>query len=129
MLKVQVVYDGECPFCSRYAQLVTIRKSVGELELIDAREDGPTVREVKKRDLDLDEGMVVIVDGRYFHGSDAMHCIALLSTRVGLFNRLNAALFKHSRLAGFFYPVLRTGRNAVLALLGRRKLSQRPSSP
>ena len=35
-----LVYDGDCPFCSRYVQLLRIREAVGPLRLVNARDGG-----------------------------------------------------------------------------------------
>ena len=118
-----LVYDGQCPFCSRYARLVRLRQAVGRLRLVDAREGGPIVDEVTRAGLDIDEGMVLRIGGRLYHGADCIHAIALLSTPAGPFNRLNAALFRSRRLSRLLYPVLRAGRNAVLALRGTGRIN------
>ncbi len=34
--KMVVVYDGECPFCRNYIRLMSLRKAVGDVELVDA---------------------------------------------------------------------------------------------
>jgi predicted DCC family thiol-disulfide oxidoreductase YuxK len=124
-----VVYDGQCPFCSRYVQLVRLRETLGQIKLIDAREGGPQVDEVRKAGLDLDEGMVLKLDGRLYHGADCVHRLALLSTRSSWFNRVNAALFRSKRVSRLLYPALRAGRNAVLRMLGRSKLNLQSSRP
>ncbi len=117
-----IVYDGDCPFCSRYAGLVTLRRAVGPVTLVDAREGGPLVARLAATGYDLDEGMVLLYGGRIYHGGDCMHMLALLSGGGGAANRLCAALFRHPGAARRLYPVLRAGRNAVLRLLGRDKI-------
>ena len=117
-----VIYDGECPFCSSYVRFVRLRDTVGPVKLLDARQGGPLVEEVLAAGYDLDEGMVLKYRGRYYHGADCMHMIALLSTRSSWFNRLNSRLAGSSRLITRLYPILRAGRNATLRLLGRRKI-------
>jgi predicted DCC family thiol-disulfide oxidoreductase YuxK len=119
-----IVYDGQCPFCSRYVQLLRLRESLGAVRLIDAREGGPIVEELQRARVDLDEGMVLKLDDRLYHGHDCIHVLALLSTPSGLFNRINAAVFRSPLAARMLYPVLRAGRNAVLRLLGRGKIRQ-----
>ena len=120
--EVLIVYDGQCPFCSRYVELVRLRQSLGQVRLINAREGGPLVDELQRAGVDLDEGMALKLDGRLYHGHDCIHMLALLSTPSSAFNRLNAALFRSPRAARLLYPVLRTGRNAALRLLGRSKI-------
>ena len=117
-----LVYDGECPVCSTYVRYVRIRESVGTITLIDAREGGPWVRRIQEEGLDLNEGMVLVYGNRIYHGADCIHMLALLSSPSGLFNRANAAIFRRPGLARVLYPVLRSGRNLLLRLLGRSKL-------
>jgi predicted DCC family thiol-disulfide oxidoreductase YuxK len=124
-----IVYDGQCPFCSRYVRLVRLRETLGRVRLIDARKGGPQVEEVRQAGLDLDEGMVLKLDGRLHHGADCINMLALLSTPSSGFNRLNAALFRSPTASRLVYPVLRAGRNAVLRLLGRGKIEPERSRP
>lgn len=77
---------------------------------------------VRARHLDLDEGMVLLLHDQCYHGADCLNALALLSSRVGWFNRLNHALFRHPRLARVAYPALRAGRNVILRILGRRPI-------
>lgn len=114
-----LLYDGDCPFCSRYVRWVRLRESLPGLRLVNARTGGPELGQVRAAGLDVNEGMVLALDGRLHHGDRCIHTLALLSTPVGPFNRLNRAIFSSSRLSGILYPVLRAGRNALLALLGR----------
>lgn len=117
-----LVYDGDCPVCSRYVRLVRLRESVGDVRVLNARDGGPVVDEIVRRGLDLDEGMVLIHQGRYYHGSDCIHMLAMLASPSGLFNRLNAAVFRSPGLSRALYPVLRFGRNTLLKILGRSPL-------
>ncbi len=117
-----IVYDGECPFCSRYVALVRLRETVGAVKLVNARDGGALVERLLDEGYDLDEGMVLFWQGRIYHGDACLHMLALLSTPLGAFNRVNAALFRSERVARLLYPVLRSGRNATLRLLGRRKM-------
>ena len=117
-----LIYDGECPFCSQYVKLVRIRQAVGGLKLLNARDGGPQYDEVLRAGLDLDEGMVLKLNDRLYHGDDCVHALAMLSEPKGFFNRLNVWVFKSPKRAAFLYPILRAGRNLALKLLGRKKL-------
>jgi predicted DCC family thiol-disulfide oxidoreductase YuxK len=120
--KLVLIYDGECPVCNSYARYVKLKKSVGSLVLVNARDGGPYVERVRTAGLDLDEGMVLSYGGRFYHGADCIHMLALLSTSSGLFNRINSAIFRSARLSAVLYPALRCGRNLLLRLLGRKPL-------
>ena len=118
-----LVYDGECPVCSSYVRYVRVKESAGQLILVNAREGGPWVERVRQAGKDLDEGMVLFYGGRLYHGADCIHMLALLSSSLGPFNRLNAVVFRSPTASKFLYPILRAGRNLLLRLLHRSKLS------
>lgn len=115
---VYVVYDGECPFCRNYCELVRIRDAVGKLELVDARQPSVLMSEITALGLDIDRGMVVKIGEDIYYGSDAIHILALLSTQSGIFNRCNYWLFQSQKLSSVFYPLLRDCRNLALWLMG-----------
>ena len=117
-----LLYDGECPFCSRYVRLVQLREAVGPVTMANAREHAPLVEEVNRLGYDVDAGMVLKLNGRYYHGADCIHALALLTTQTGWFNRLNSVAFRSATFSKYAYPVLRAGRNLTLRLLGRSRL-------
>ena len=117
-----LIYDGECPVCSAYVRFIRFRESVGGIELINARDGGILVDKVISEKFDLNEGMVLWYGGRFYHGADCIHMLAMLSTESGFFNKLNAAIFRRPGLARVLYPVLRLGRNTLLWILGKSRI-------
>ena len=113
-----LVFDGECPLCTRYAAYMNARSAIGELALVDAREGGPVVEEVRGRGLVLDDGMVLKMNGRYYHGEDALVALALMSERRGVFSVLNRMLLGSRRMAGVAYPLMRLARHVALRIKG-----------
>ena len=118
-----LVYDGECPFCSHYARLVRVQERLS-LQLVDARSGSEIVKRVTKRGLDLNEGFVLMLGDRFYHGDECLHVLALLSTRVGLFNRANFWLFSRRTVARRLYPVLKSARNITLKALGKQPIKR-----
>lgn len=118
-----IVYDGECPFCTRYVAMLRLKAAFGNVRLVDARSGDPVVQRILDAGLDLDEGMALIQGEHVYHGDDCIHRLALMSTPSTLFNKLNGAIFKSPTASRILYPVLRCGRNTALMLLGRRKIS------
>ena len=120
--RLVLVYDRECPVCSAYVRMARIRRDIGQLELVNARESSSIMDEITKAGLNIDQGMVLMMDERMYFGADAIHMLALISTRKGWFNRLNHLIFASPRLSKILYPIARSGRNLLLKLLGRDKI-------
>lgn len=121
--KIELVYDTQCPACDVYCNLVRLGESVGELELVDARTNPPAMAEINRRGWDIDEGMVLVAGDQLYYGSDAIHALSLMSSRSGLFNRLNYWLFRSKGRARFFYPILRACRGLLLKLMGVSRIN------
>ena len=121
--KILLVYDRECPACNTYCQIVRIRESVGDLKIVDARENSEVMDEITSQGHDIDQGMVLKMGGQLYYGADAMHALALIGSRSGIFNRLNYWIFKSKTASAILYPVLRFFRNLLLRLLGKTKIN------
>lgn len=124
-----IVYDGDCPFCSRYVQLLRLKQAIGPVALINAREGGPRVERLRKMGYDLDGGFVLEWGGEIYYGPDAINRLALLSTPSSVFNKINAFVFQSKAISRVLYPVLKTGRDLTLFLMGRRGLNHRADQP
>lgn len=124
MSDIYFIYDEECPLCSYAAHALRIKQSVGNLHLINARDQSQQswVQKVNERGLDLDEGMVILYEDNFYHGQDALHLMGLLSTDTGWFNKVNALLFRSKPVAIFCYPVMRAVRNALIRMKGVSKI-------
>jgi len=121
--EIVLVYDKECPACNAYSRLVRIRESVGVLTIINAREQNDVLDEITAHGLDIDQGMVLKMGDQLYVGSDAIHALALISSRSGVFNRLNYWIFKSKTLSSWIYPILLFFRNLLLKILGRTKIN------
>lgn len=86
--RISLTYDQACPACDQYARLVRVRASVGELGLVNARRDERFPREIPRKGLNIDEGMVLKIDPELYYGAGAIRVLALLSSRSGGFNHL-----------------------------------------
>lgn len=119
---MRLVYDPECPVCDAYCRAARARGAPAT-QLVSAREPGELMAEITRRGLDIDQGMVLELDGRVLYGADAIHALALRLEGRSAFARLNRWLFRSSRRAALAYPALRAGRNLLLKLLGRSKIN------
>ena len=122
-MAIAIYYDGECPFCKRYTALLRLRDSVGSVRLVNVRDDSATLNALQAEGYDLDQGMVVELEGRRYAGADAIHTLAILSGRSGLLNRIVARVFRLAWIAILLYPILRAGRAMTLFALGRERIA------
>jgi len=120
---IQVVYDKQCPVCDYYCNKVEVQESAGPLSRIDARCPDTLIDEITSAGLDIDEGMVLKVGDELFYGSEALHELALRSSRKGVFNRLTYAVFRNRTASRILYPVLKTCRNLLLKILRRSRIN------
>ena len=117
---VEITYDGDCPFCSRYVRLVRLRENF-KVRLLDARDDPQRAARYRRLGYDLTDGMVVEMGGRIHYGAEAIAILSLLSSHSGFLNRTFAICFQNQTVSGLLYPLLRLGRNLTLFALGRRR--------
>ena len=121
--EILLVYDKECPACDNYCRIIRIRESVGNLKLVNAREDSEVMTRLTADGFDIDQGMVLQMGGQLYYGSDAIHALALISSKSGIINRLNYWIFKSKGVSAVVYPLLRFFRNMLLKLLGKTKIN------
>lgn len=120
--RYRLIYDGKCPVCAAGAACAEIDANSGDLQCVDARKDQQALQRLEDAGLDIDQGMVLMVDDEFIQGAEAAQVLARAAPRHGLFNRMNRALFGTTRRARFIYPVCLAGRNALLKLIGHQPI-------
>jgi predicted DCC family thiol-disulfide oxidoreductase YuxK len=114
-----IVYDGDCVFCQSYVRFMRLRETVGPVELLDARSGDPRVAAFQRQGYDLNEGMLFVLEDRVYHGDEAVNMLAILSSSLSLFARLNRTILSNRTAARLIYPALKFGRRITLRLRGR----------
>ena len=123
MKKINIYYDGHCPFCKSYVKLQRLRESY-LVNLIDLRESPQKVLEFTEIGYDLDEGMVVEIEEKAYCGSEAVYMMSLFQDN-SILGSLWRAIFFNKTLTSIFYPVLVFFRNSTLFILGRSKIKNK----
>lgn len=118
-------YDGECPFCTRYSELIQARDKLGQFEIISLREDQESAQEFRDMGLDLEQGFVLRLEGEIYHGAEAINLLALTTQQKDPLLKLNHTLFGKPAVSKCLYPLLKFGRSVALLILkgpNRQKL-------
>jgi predicted DCC family thiol-disulfide oxidoreductase YuxK len=118
-----LVYDSECPICNLHSKKTQIGDEHGRLVLVDARKDSDLMDEISGLGLDIDDGIALKTGARIYHDVDAIHELAKMSSRTGLYNWMLGALFSSRRLAGVLYPPLKVCRMLLLKILRRSRIN------
>jgi predicted DCC family thiol-disulfide oxidoreductase YuxK len=116
---LSLLYDGECPVCKNFVRRMRLQQQFGELRLLDARQPSEQRARAEAMGFDLNRGFVLFVGEEVYFADRAIQTLALMSSRSGLFNRLNYHIFRHPGLSRVLYPILASGRLLLLRLLGR----------
>ncbi len=117
-----IIHDGDCPLCRDYVRRIRLVETVGAVDILDARSADPRVAAAWAAGHDLDAGMLAVLDGRSFHGAEALAVIAGLTTPSGVFNRLNRLVLARPAVARALYPSFRAARRLALFLTGKGRL-------
>lgn len=117
-----LLYDGECPVCSRYVLWTNIRNKHPEIALLDARQQPELVAALRTEGIEINNTMLLQVDGRSFVGAAAMAKISSYMPQNTLRQRVLRRLTSSQLLLQSIYLGLVLGRKLLLALLRRRQI-------
>jgi predicted DCC family thiol-disulfide oxidoreductase YuxK len=120
--RLEVIYDGECPFCTTYVEYCHLQDAFPGVVLTNAREIPDRVAAFRADGMDVDQGMIVIYGDAVYYGDRAMGLLAHISRSGALLQGILRFLFRWPAIAVPVYVLLRSGRNLTLALLGRKKI-------
>ena len=115
-----LLYDGECPFCSFYVAKSRFEMQVGRpLQLVDGREAPRLVAQLRGEGCDLEQGMILVLEGRRYHGAAAMTMLEGMAVGAGSLNRLGRWFASSPGRVRLAYPWLRRLRRAALLVKGK----------
>ena len=69
------IYDGECPFCKHFAELIELKTNLPTFKILDGRKDLPLLSQLYSQGYDLNKGGILINNGNILHGADAINWI------------------------------------------------------
>ena len=114
------IYDGECPFCNYFAQLLELKSNLREFEILDGRKNLALLTQLYNKGYDLNKGAILINDENIMHGADAINwiCSEIKEPSDSLLEVLRI-IFTSNRMTNFLFPFLLWGRRLSLTLKGK----------
>ena len=114
------IYDGECPFCNHFAQLLELKCSLSNFEILDGRKNLALLSQLYNQGYDLNKGAILISNDKIMHGADAINsiCSDIKEPSDSLLELLRI-IFTSNKRTNFFFPFLLWGRRLSLTLKGK----------
>ena len=114
------IYDGECPFCNKFAQLLKLKSNIPSIKIIDGRQNLAKLTSLYKQGYDLNKGAILIADGKIMHGSIAINwiCSKINNPDDSLLEFLRV-IFTSNKRSKMIFPFLLWGRRLLLTAKGK----------
>ncbi len=115
-----LLYDGDCPVCQRLVAWSRLKASRPDIALLDARHEPALVARARAQGMEINDGIVLSLDGVVLYGADAMALVARLAEPDRLLVRWVLRPLRHDGIARPIYPLLVWLRKLLLRAIGRR---------
>ena len=114
------IFDGECPFCNYFAELLEFKSCLPELEILDGRKNLALLSHLYKQGYDLNKGAILICGDNIMHGAEAINwiCAEIKKPSDSLLEVLRI-IFTSNKRTKFLFPFLLWGRRLSLTLKGK----------
>ena len=113
------IYDGECPFCNHFAELIEIKSKITNLRILDGRKNSTLINSLLDKGYDLDKGAILLKDEDIFHGAEAINTICKqIKNPSSSLLLLLSSLFKSNKRTKLLFPLLVRARRLALISKG-----------
>ena len=113
------IYDGECPFCNHFAELLELKSKIKNISILDGRKNPEIIRDLLKKGYDLDKGAILFKNNEIFHGAKAINAVCkLINHPSSKLLKILSETFKSSRRTKFIFPFLVRARRLALISKG-----------
>ena len=114
------IYDGECPFCNYFAELLELKSCLPELEILDGRKNLALLSQLYKQGYDLNKGAILIQNENIMHGAAAINwiCSKVKEPSDSMLEVLRI-IFTSTKRTNFLFPFLLWGRRLSLTFKGK----------
>ena len=118
-LTLTFIYDGECPFCNHFAELLELKSKIKNISILDGRKNPKLIKDLFKKGYDLDKGAILLKNQEILHGANAINAICkLINEPSSKLLKILSTTFKSSKRTKFIFPFLVTARRLALISKG-----------
>ena len=113
------IYDGECPFCNHFAELLEIKSKIENIQILDARKNLSLINTLQKKGFDIDKGAILLKDDYIYHGAEAINIVCQqINNPSSSLLRILSTLFKSNKRTKLVFPFLIRARRFALIAKG-----------
>ena len=113
------IYDGECPFCNHFADLIELKSKINDIHILDGRKNLNLIKSLLQKGYDIDKGAILLEGDNILHGADAINrlCKQIKNPSNSLLYLLSK-LFRSQKRTKLIFPLLIRARRFALISKG-----------
>ena len=113
------IYDGECPFCNHFAELLELKSNLNNISILDGRKNHQIIKLMLQKGYDIDKGAILLKGDDIFHGAQAINTVCNnIKNPSNSLLKLLSNIFKSNKRTKFFFPFLVIARRFALISKG-----------
>ena len=113
------IYDGECPFCNHFAELLELKSKINKITILDGRKNPEIIKSLLDKGYDIDRGAILLKDDDILHGAEAINKVCnQITNPSGKLLKLLSNIFKSNKRTNLLFPFLVRARRLALISKG-----------
>ena len=117
--KLVLIYDGDCPFCNKFAELIELKSGLPNLTVKNARDNKLEMKELYLKGYDIDQGAILLKNDEILNGASAINWIcSQIKQPSNSLLRVLSITFMNKKRTNLLFPFLLIGRRIILSLKG-----------
>ena len=118
--KTIFIYDGDCQFCSYFAELKELKAGIPTFEIMNGRDNLDLLLKLKNKGFDLKDGAILIHKNEIYYGYKSIKWICSQMEPSDHLLRIMFKLMKSNRFSKLIYPVLLIVRRLLLTIKNKK---------
>ena len=113
------IYDGKCPFCNHFAELLELKSKIKNINILDGRKNKALINSLLEKGFDIDNGAILLMGDNIYHGAEAINTICnQINNPSGRILKLLSKIFKSNKRTKLLFPFLLRARRFALISKG-----------